>query len=265
MTSATTTARPPAPGTDAVDAAIEEATRILHLPSIRDSYEEAVAHALRERSTYKEFLADILGGEIADRDQRRKLRLVREACFPRPKRIEDFDYSANPNVSAEQVATLCHPAWVTAGQPLVLIGDSGTGKSHLLIGIGTAIAEAGLKVRYTTAANLVNELAEAADERQLTRVLARYGRCDLLCLDELGYLELDKAGAKLLFQIFTDREERRAMAVASNAPFSEWKHTFTDPRLCAAIVDRLTYNAHIIETGSESFRLAQTARAHAGQ
>jgi DNA replication protein DnaC len=265
MTSATTTARPPAPGTDAADAAIEEAARILHLPSIRDGYEEAVTHALRERSTYKEFLADILGGEIADRDQRRKLRLVREACFPRPKRIEDFDYSANPNVSAEQAATLCHPAWVKAGQPLVLIGDSGTGKSHLLIGIGTAIAEAGLKVRYTTAANLVNELAEAADERQLTRVLARYGRCDLLCLDELGYLELDKAGAKLLFQIFTDREERRAMAVASNAPFSEWKHTFTDPRLCAAIVDRLTYNAHIIETGSESFRLAQTARAHAGQ
>jgi DNA replication protein DnaC len=265
MTSATATARPPAPGAGTADAAIEEAARILHLPSIRDGYEDAVAHALRERSTYKEFLADILGGEIADRDQRRKLRLVREACFPRPKRIEDFDYSANPNVSAEQVATLCHPAWVTAGQPLVLIGDSGTGKSHLLIGIGTAIAEAGLKVRYTTAANLVNELAEAADERQLTRVLARYGRCDLLCLDELGYLELDKAGAKLLFQIFTDREERRAMAVASNAPFSEWKHTFTDPRLCAAIVDRLTYNAHIIETGSESFRLAQTARAHAGK
>jgi DNA replication protein DnaC len=112
-------------------------------------------------------------------------------------------------------------------------------------------------------AELVNELAETADERQLTKVLARYSRVGLLCLDELGYLELDKAGAKLLFQIFTDREERRAMAVASNAPFSEWKHTFTDPRLCAAIVDRLTYNAHIIETGSQSFRLAQASRAHA--
>jgi DNA replication protein DnaC len=264
MTLATTTARPPAPDTDAVDAAIGEAARILHLPAIRDGYEEAVAHALGERSTYKEFLAAILGEEVAHRDQRRKLRLVREACFPRPKRIEDFDHTANPSISAEQIAALCHPAWVKTGQPLVLIGDSGTGKSHLLIGIGTAIAEAGLKVRYTTTANLVNELAEAADDRQLTRVLARYGRADLLCLDEFGYLELDKAGAKLLFQIFTDREERRAIAVASNAPFSEWKHTFTDPRLCAAIVDRLTYNAHIIETGTQSFRLAQTARARAG-
>ena len=194
-----------------------------------------------------------------------KIRRDREAAFPRPKRIEDFDYSANPEISPEQIATLCHPAWVVAGQPLCLVGDSGTGKSHLLIGIGTAIAEAGLKVRYSTAANLVNELAEAADERQLTKVIARYGRCDLLCLDEFGYLELDKTGAKLLFQIFTDREERRAMAVASNAPFSEWKRTFTDPRLCAAIVDRLTYNAHIIETGTQSFRLAQTrARAENG-
>jgi DNA replication protein DnaC len=246
MTTATAAAaaRPPAPEADDADAAIEEAARVLHLPSVRDGYEQAVQDALRERRTYKE---------------------VREACFPRPKRIEDFDYAANPNISAEQVAGLCRPAWVTSGQPLCLIGDSGTGKSHLLIGIGTAVAEAGLKVRYTTTANLVNELSEAADDRQLTRVLARYGRCDLLCLDEFGYLELDKAGAKLLFQVFTDREERRAMAVASNAPFSEWKRTFTDPRLCAAIVDRVTYNGQIIETGSQSYRLAQTARARAEQ
>jgi len=275
MTTITDTARPPgpaaaraprqrviAPGMDPVDAEIEQATRALQLPTIRDGYEEAVEHALRERSTYKQFLADLLRTEVAHRDERRKLRLVREANFSRPKRIEDFDYNANPNVSPEQVNTLCHPAWVVAGQPLCLIGDSGTGKSHLLIGIGTAIAEAGYKVRYTTAANLVNELAEAADERQLTKVIARYGRADLLCLDEFGYLDLDKAGAKLLFQIFTDREERRAIAIASNAPFSEWHRTFTDARLCKAIVDRLTFNAHIIETGTESFRLLTTTSQH---
>jgi DNA replication protein DnaC len=259
MTSATTTARPPAQEMDAADLAIEEAARVLHLPAIRAGYEEAVAHALASRSTYKEFLAGILGEEVALRGERRRLRLVRDAAFPRPKRIEDFDYTANAAISPEQIASLCDPAWVRAGQPLVMIGNSGTGKSHLLIGIGTAIAEAGLKVRYTTAANLVNELAEAADERQLTRVLARYARVDLLCLDEFGYLDLDKAGAKLLFQVFTDREERRAMAVASNAPFSEWKRTIRDERLCAAIVDRLTYNAHIIETGTDSYRLAQSA------
>lgn len=271
MTSATDTARPPAPaaarpprqravapGMDPVDAEIEQAARTLHLPTVRDGYEEAVEHALRERSTYKQFLADLLGTEVAHREERRKLRLVREANFSRPKRIEDFDYSANPNVLPEQINTLCDPAWVVTGLPLCLLGDSGTGKSHLLIGIGTAIAEAGYKVRYTTAAKLVNELAEAADERQLTKVIARYGRADLLCLDEFGYLELDKVGAKLLFQIFTEREERRAIAIASNAPFSEWHRTFTDARLCTAIVDRLTFNAHIIETGTESFRLLTT-------
>lgn len=156
------------------------------------------------------------------------------------------------------VGTLTSPGWVTSGQPLCLIGQSGTGKSHLLIGIGTAIAEAGLKVRYTTTANLVNELAEAADDRQLTRVLNRYSKVDLLCLDEFGYLELDKAGAKLLFQVFTDREERSAIAIAANAPFSEWDQTFTDTRLCSAIVDRLTFNGNIIETGTESYRLRAT-------
>lgn len=248
-------ARNVAPGHDPLDSSIDEACRILHLPTIRDGYGDSADQALRDRSTYKEFLSDLLHTEVAHRDERRKLRMVREAAFPRPKRIEDFDYTANPNVAPEQINTLSDPAWVTAGNPLCLIGDSGTGKSHLLIGIGTAIAEAGLRVRYTTAANLVNELSEAADERQLTKVIARYGRVDLLCLDEFGYLDLDKLGSKLLFQIFTDREERRSIAVASNAPFSEWKKTFTDPRLCTAVVDRLTYKAHIVETGSDSYRL----------
>ena len=242
---------------------IEEAARILHLPAIRDGYEEAAAYALRERSTYKEFLEALLNEEVERRDQLRKRRMVREAHFPRAKRIEDFDYAANPGVSPEQVTGLCRPDWVTAGQSLCLIGGSGTGKSHLLIGIGTAIAEAGLKVRYTTTAHLVNELAEAANGKQLTRVLGRYGRCDLLCLDEFGYLELDAAGTRLLFQVFTDREERRAIAVAANAPFAQWQRTFTDPRLCAAIVDRLASNAQVIETGSQSYRPVQATRARA--
>ncbi|MEU8184884.1 ATP-binding protein [Micromonospora sp. NPDC049047] len=114
----------------------------------------------------------------------------------------------NPQVDAVYVNNLANPAWVRAGAPLVLVGNSGTGKSHLLIGIGTAIAEHGLRVRYTTTANLVNELAEAHNEKRLSKTLHRYARYDLLCLDEFGYLNLDRTGAKLLFQIFTEREER---------------------------------------------------------
>ena len=143
----------------------------------------------------------------------------------------------------------------------MLTGSFGTGKSHLLIGLGTAAAEAGHRVRYTLASKLVNELVEAADDKQLSKTIARYGRADLLCIDELGYIELDRRGAELLFQVLTEREETASVAIASNESFSGWTRTFTDPRLCAAIVDRLTFNATIIETGTESYRLA---RAKAG-
>ncbi|MGW7001367.1 IS21-like element helper ATPase IstB [Streptomyces sp. NPDC054933] len=238
--------------------AIEAACRTLGLTTIRGRWEEIAAQALREHATYAEFLSELLDSECDDRTERRKIRRVKEANFPRPKRIEDFDFSKNPNVPQEVVNTLASPGWVQAGQPLCLIGDSGTGKSHLLIGLGTAIAEAGGRVRYTTAANLVNELAEAASDKQLGRTIKKYGRVDLLCLDELGYVKLDRHGAELLFQIFTEREERHAIAIASNRPFTEWDQTFTDKRLCQAIVDRLTFEAHIIETGTQSFRLAST-------
>jgi DNA replication protein DnaC len=124
--------------------------------------------------------------------------------------------------------------------------------------LGTAAAEAGHRVRYVLASRLVNELAEAENDKALTKVITRYGRVDLLCIDELGYLQLDRRGAELLFQVLTEREEKAAVAVASNEPFSGWTKTFTDPRLCAAIVDRLTYSGTIIETGTTSYRLAHT-------
>jgi DNA replication protein DnaC len=141
---------------------------------------------------------------------------------------------------------------------------SGTGKTHLLIGAGVAACEQGRSVRYVTCAALVNELVEAAGERTLARTVGRYGRLDLLLLDELGYLHLDPRGAELLFQVITEREERASIAVASNAPFSEWGQTFTDPRLAAAVVDRLTFNALIVETGTQSYRLRATRRAKKG-
>ena len=247
----------------ALDAAIERACVILRLPTVRQRHGEVAGIAQRQQASYKGFLTELLSLECDDREARRRARLVREAAFPRAKRIEDFDFTANPDVPAALIATLARCQWVAAGQPLCLIGDSGTGKSHLLIGLGTAAAEHGYRVRYVTAAALVNELAEAADDRVLGKVIARYGRIDLLCLDELGYIELDRRGAELLFQVFTEREEKNSIAIASNAAFSEWAQAFTDPRLCAAIVDRLTYDAHIITTGAGSYRLKSTAARRA--
>ena len=142
-----------------------------------------------------------------------------------------------------------------AGEPVVLLGDSGTGKSHLLIGLGLAACEQGRRVRYVTTAPLVDELVEAADERVLSRVVGRCARLDLLLPDELGYVQVDPRGAELLFQIITEREERASIAVATHLPFSEWGTVFPDPRVVAAIVDRVTFNAHILETGTQSYRL----------
>ena len=178
------------------------------------------------------------------------------------KRLADFELSAAPSVNPATVATLAAGAYMDAGEPVVLLGDSGTGKSHLLIGLGVAACEQGRSVRYATCAQLVNELAEAVDDRRLSRLVARYGRVELLCLDEFGYVKLDTRGSELLFQILTEREEKSAVALASNLPFSEWGQVVPDPRLVAAIVDRVTFNAHIIETGTDSYRLRTTkARA----
>ncbi len=248
----------PRPGDPAALTAIDTACRELRLPSIRSRVEDMIGAAEREQLGYARFLAEALLAECDDRDQRRRTRRVHDAGFPRPKRLEDFDHTANDNVDPATIATLATGTWVASGAPVCLIGDSGTGKSHLLIGLGIAAAEAGHRVRYVLASRLVNELAEADNDRTLSKVIARYGRVDLLCLDELGYLSLDRRGAELLFQVLTEREERNAVAVASNEPFSGWTKTFTDPRLCAAIVDRLTFAGHIIETGTTSYRLAHT-------
>jgi DNA replication protein DnaC len=196
--------------------------------------------------------------ECEDRDRRRSERRIRAAGFPRQKWLSDFDYTANENVTPALINNLATCEWVKKGEPLCLIGDCGTGKSHLLIGLGAAAAMAGFRVRYVLAAKRVNELVEAADDKQLTKTIARYGRVDLLCIDELGYLELDRRGAEMLFQVLTEREEKNSVAIASNESFGGWTRTFTDPRLCAAIVDRLTFNGTIIETGTESYRLALT-------
>lgn len=242
----------------AADAAIDTACRSLRLPTIRAQFGAAADAAKREQLTYRGFLAELMMAECDDRDRRRCDRRIKAAGFPRQKLIKDFDFDANPNIEAAVINTLATCEWVRKGHPLCLIGDSGTGKSHLLIALGTEAALVGFKVRYVLAAKLVNELVEAADAKQLTKTIARYGRVDLLCIDELGYMELDRHGAELLFQVLTEREEKNSVAIASNESFSGWTRTFTDPRLCAAIVDRLTFDGNIIETGTDSYRLAHT-------
>jgi DNA replication protein DnaC len=241
----------------AAEAVISVACRELRLPTIRAECGPLADQAAQAHLTHRAYLAGVLSAETDLRFERRRERRITEARFARHKRLDDFDCSASA-VSPATVAALKAGTFIDNGDPVVLLGDSGTGKSHLLIGTGVAACEAGRRVRYVTAAALVNELVEAADERVVSRLIARYGRFELLCLDELGYLSLDTRGAELLFQVLTEREERASVAVASNSPFGEWGKTFTDARLAGAVVDRLTFRALIIETGSDSFRFAST-------
>ena len=249
----------------AAQAAIGAAARELRLPTIRAEAARLAATAAREHHTHLGYLAEVLSAEIDDRAERRRARRVAEAKFPRLKRLADFNAAAAPTITPALLATLATGAWIDAGQPVVLLGDSGTGKTHLLIALGLAACEQGRRVRYVTCAQLVNELAEAADERVLSRAVGRYGRLDLLLLDELGYVKIDPRGAELLFQVITEREEKASIAIGTNLPFSEWGTIFPDPRLVAAIVDRVTFNAHIIETGTQSYRLRTTKTSGRGK
>ncbi|MGW6196973.1 IS21-like element helper ATPase IstB [Kribbella sp. NPDC055110] len=242
----------------AAEAAVDQACRSLRLPTIRTRFPDLVERAAGDQMSYRVFLAELLLAECDDRARRRSERRIKAAQFPREKSLRAFDFDANPNIDPAVINHLATCEWVKKGLPLCLIGNSGTGKSPLLIALGTEAAMAGYRVKYALAARLAHALVEAADEKILTKTIARYGRVDLLCIDELGYMKLDRRAAELLFQVLTEREEKNSVAIASNESFTGWGKTFTDPRLCTAIVDRLTFGGNVIETGTESYRLTHT-------
>lgn len=197
-------------------------------------------------------------GELDDRSQRRAERRLQEARFPHRKRLEDFKFEQAPAVSAAQLHQLAKGEYIARAENLILIGDSGTGKTHLATGLGIAACYQGRRVRFISVAALVTELEEAREARQLVRTVRRYAGIELLVLDELGYVRASEAGAELLFQVLAERNESASIIVTTNLPFGEWTRIFTDARLCKAVVDRLTFGAHIIETGTESWRLRRT-------
>ena len=158
----------------AAQAAIGAAARELKLPTVRDQATRLAQIAAQQRHTHLAYLAEVLAAELDDRTERRRARRITEARFPRLKRLADFNADAVPAITPAQLAHLATGAYMDAGEPVVLLGDSGTGKTHLLIGLGLAACEQGRRVRYVTTAQLVNELAEAADQRALSRVVGRY-------------------------------------------------------------------------------------------
>jgi DNA replication protein DnaC len=249
----------------ALEALIEAHAGELKLPTVRRRFRTLAAEALREQQSHTDYLAALFEAEMAERAERRERRRLVEARFPVIKRLEDFRYADNPGVPPAVIAALAEGGWIADRESVILVGESGTGKTMLATGLAVAACQQGRRVRFTTLAGLATELQEAESRRELARVVGRYARTELVVLDELGYLALPEGAAELVFQVISERHERGSLIVTSNLPFGEWTKVFSDPRLAKAVVDRVTHRAHIIETGSESWRfrhrLAQTSRS----
>lgn len=240
--------------TQAMETLIEAHAIELKLPTVRRRFRSLAEEALREQQTPTAYLAALLEAEMTERSERRERRRLLEARFPVMKRLEDFRFADNPKIPQATVAALAQGSWIDARESVILIGESGTGKTMLATALAVCACQQGRRVRFTTLAGLANELQEAESKRELARVIARYARTELVVLDELGYLALPKGAAELVFQVISERNERASLIVTTNLPFSEWTKVFPDPRLAKAVVDRITHRAHIIETGTESWR-----------
>ena len=242
----------------AAGAMVAQACRSLRLPTVGARAGEFAAEAAHSGESHLGFLAALLEAETEERTERRHQRLIADARFPRLKRLEDFRFEEAPQVPAAQIRELAGLGFIDNAEPVILLGESGTGKSHLAIALGIVACLQGRRVRFVTTAGLVNELRESRDDRSLSKVVARYSRIELLVLDELAYVPLSPADAELLFQVLDERSEVSALVCTTNLPFGEWTKIFPEPRLCKAVVDRLTFNAHIVQTGTESWRFKKT-------
>lgn len=239
-------------------ATIREYCRILRLATVAAQCERLAQDAERQQQSPLAFLASLLAAEVDERERRAIARRMQEAHLPRLKLLEDFDFSAAPQVSAARLQQLAEGSYLARAEPIIFIGDSGTGKTHLATGLCVAACRQQKRARFITAAGLVNELVEAQQQHGLGRALQRWSRLDLIVLDEVGYVPFAQGGAELLFQVISERAERTAWIITTNLPFSEWTQVFPNARLCKALLDRITDRAHIIDTGTDSYRFKRT-------
>ena len=232
--------------------------KALKLPTFVREYDKVARQCAAEGVDHVRYLLRLAELELIDREQRLVERRIRAARFPAVKSLDSYDFTALPSLNKALVLELARCEYLARRDNVIALGNAGTGKTHIALGLGLAACQKGLAVGFTTAAALVHELIEAGDEKRFLRLQRQLAACKLLIIDELGYVPLSPTGAELLFEVFSQRYERGSVIVTSNLPFDEWTSVFGSERLTGALLDRLTHHVHILEMNGESYRLRQS-------
>lgn len=231
----------------------------LRLPTVLREYDKVARECARDGVDHPRYLLRLLELELIDRERRLVERRIRQARFPATKSLDSFVFTAIPSLNRMLVLELARCEYILRRENIIALGNSGTGKSHVALGLGLAACQRGFSVVFTTAAQLVHQLMEARDEKRLLRLQRELQAARLLIIDELGYVPLSPTGAELLFEVFSQRYEHGSTVVTSNLPFEEWTAVLGSERLTGALLDRLTHHVHILTMNGESYRLTQSA------
>lgn len=234
--------------------------KALKLSTMVRNLDSHLRQARENSMDYDEFLLGLTEIELQVRSDNRFKRRMRAAKFPLLKTFEIFDFDATPDLDRRFIHELTTGEYIREYRNIIFLGKSGTGKTHLATSLAVEACKQGVRTRFVTCCGLANELIEARHERELSRVIQRYARYGLLVLDELGYVPLSKEGADLLFQVFAERHEKGSVIVTTNLGFADWTQIFGDANLTAAVLDRLTHKAHILNCNWESYRLKDTLK-----
>jgi len=232
--------------------------KALRLPTFLREYDKLAQQCAAEGVDYPRYLLRLTERELIERERRMVERRIKEARFPTVKSLDSFDFTAIPSLNKTLVLELARCEYIARRDNVIAVGNSGTGKTHIVLGLGLAACQKGLSVGFIAAAAMVHELIEARDERRLLRLQRQLATYKLLIIDELGYVPLSTTGAELLFEVFSQRYERASTIVTSTLPFDEWTGVFGSERLTGALLDRLTHHVHILEMNGDSYRLKQS-------
>jgi len=233
----------------------------LRLPTMVAEFEKLAREAASANETYQQYLLRLTELEVAARSANALQARIKQAAFPVHKDFDSYDFTATAGTNKQKILELARGEWIDQHFNVCLLGQPGTGKTHLAIALGLAACRQGRKVRFFTAATLVNRLEETQKQYQLERFLTLLDKTELLICDELGYLSFSRAGAELLFQVFADRYERASLLLTSNLAFSDWGQVFQGERMTAALLDRLTHRCHIFEMNGESYRFRESMKS----